>query len=470
MRLQHWIGGERAGAGTGALRSIDPSEPSTLVAEAPTGTAEDVHRAVEAAWHAQIPWAALPGPARAEALTGWAAAIQGRAEELAQAIVREVGKPIGEARGEVGRCVALLRYFAGEAVRPSGEVIPSQAAGALQYSVRQPLGVVGLVTPWNFPLAIPLWKAAPALALGNAVVLKPSEESVLCADLLAETSTHLPPGVFNVVFGAGETGAALVAHPAVRGVSFTGSAEVGTRVAVACAQRGSVKVQTEMGGKNPAIVMRDADLGLAASLVASGAMRFAGQKCTATSRVIVERPVVREFQAALATAIEALPVGLPSDPATAVGPVVSEASRDRLHAAVAQTGGRVTYQAPAGAPGFGVAPTLIDALPPGDPILTEELFGPVLALEEAEDLDHAVALANASPYGLSASLFTRDLALALRYAGEIEAGMVRVNADTTGVDPHAPFGGVKGSSSGTREQGPAARDFYTEVKTVQINP
>ena len=474
--LQPFIAGaRRPSAATRTLFSVNPSDPSDVVAEAPEGAAADVEAAVAAAAEALPAWRYQTGGARAECLHRWADVLGARAEELAQAMAREVGKPIAEARGEAARGVAILRYYAGEAVRESGSVIPSQLPETLQLTLREPLGVVGLVTPWNFPVAIPLWKAAPALAFGNTVVLKPAEASSGVASLLAETArtAELPAGVFNVVFGLGPVvGEALVSHPLVRGVSFTGSATVGARVAEICARR-NARYQTEMGGKNAAIVLADADLPRAGALTISGAMRFAGQKCTATSRVIVEKKVWDEFVALLASQAEALPIGPVTDPSAAVGPLISEASRSRVARLLASEGCRV--HAGGGAPrdprfaaGWFLAPTVLSEVAPESALLREELFAPVLVALRVDGLEEAIAAANATPYGLSAALFTRDLKSALRYVRRVEAGLVRVNGDTTGVDPHAPFGGMKGSSSGSREQGPAARDFYTEIKTVQI--
>jgi alpha-ketoglutaric semialdehyde dehydrogenase len=329
---------------------------------------------------------------------------------------------------------------------------------------------VALITPWNFPAAIPLWKAAPAIAFGNTVVLKPSEMGSATALLLAETAAGagLPSGVFNVLLGTGEhAGVPLLAHEQVRAVSFTGSTAVGARVAAVCAER-NVRCQTEMGGKNVAIVLPDADLDVAATLTASGAMRYAGQKCTATSRVVVHHSVESDFQRRLESAVASLPVGLPGESATAVGPLISEVARDRVREALGK-GARMPDDS-ALVRGWFLEPVVIRDADPDAPIAQEELFGPVLASFTARDLDHAIELANRSRYGLSASLFTRDIGAALQYIHRIEAGMVRVNADTTGVDPHAPFGGVKASSSGTREQGSAAREFYTSIKTVQVQP
>jgi acyl-CoA reductase-like NAD-dependent aldehyde dehydrogenase len=477
-RLTCFIGGEfRPSRSDRFVPDRNPSDASDVVAQVPSGSPEDVAAAVRAAAEAGTGWRAQTGPARAEHLYRWAASIAERHEEISREMSREVGKPIGEARGETSRCVAILRYYAGEAVRASGEVVPAQAAGAFQFTLREPLGVVALITPWNFPLAIPLWKAAPALALGNTVVLKPAEASSRIAMRLAETAAAagLPPGVFNVLLGSGAViGGALLSAEEVRGVSFTGSATVGARVAAQASAR-NIRYQTEMGGKNAVLVAADADLDLAARLTAAGAMRFAGQKCTATSRVIVAKSVEAAFLKKLREQVEALPIGPVDDPAAAVGPLISEESLEAVRRAVAGASGeRVCGGAPPKDPrfsrGYFFAPTVIRGVDPDSEIAREELFGPVLASFAAEDLGRAVELANRTRYGLSASLFTGNLKDAFDYIRRIEVGLVRVNGDTTGVDPHAPFGGMKGSSSGSREQGSAAREFYTEIKTVQIHP
>lgn len=466
--LKHFIGGEFVSGGDGVLDSINPSQPSQILGRVPLGTAEQVSLAVTAANDAFSAWRKQTGPARAALLHTWGDKIAARQEELAQAVATEVGKPIGEARGEVQRCVAILRYYAGEAIRPVGAVIPSLTPGALQYSLSEPLGVVGLITPWNFPLAIPLWKAAPALAVGNAVILKPSEHSPLCAHLLAETAKEAGLGAqFQVVQGAGAAGVALVENDGVKAISFTGSDRTGSAISVACAQRNK-KFQTEMGGKNVAIVLADADLAQAANLVAGGAMRFAGQKCTATSRVVVDASVRGGFIDELKKAIEALPVGSALEATTAVGPVISQDAQTRILGSL--NGGEHIYAGSQPSEGYFVAPTVIGGIDENHELSQNELFGPVLTLLEASSFEQAIQIANGTRFGLSASLCTRDLSSALRYIDQIQAGMVRVNADTTGVDPHAPFGGYKGSSSGTREQGEVAKEFYTQIKTVQINP
>jgi alpha-ketoglutaric semialdehyde dehydrogenase len=466
--IKHFIAGEFIAGGSGIFDSLNPAQPSEVVARVPLGTTDQVASAVCAATTAFDSWRRQPGAGRAGVLNAWADKIAARQEELAQAIATEVGKPIGEARGEVGRCVAILRYYAGEAVRPVGEVVPSITPGALQYSLREPLGVVGLITPWNFPMAIPLWKAAPALAVGNAVVLKPSEFSGLCAQLLAETALEAGvAGPFQVVQGSAEAGRALVESDGIQAISFTGSDRTGQAIALGCVQKGK-KFQTEMGGKNIAIVLADADLTQAANLVAGGAMRYAGQKCTATSRVVVESSVAGAFTDELRKAIDALPVGSPLEVATAIGPVISGEAQSRILASL--NGGERIYSGSQPGEGFYVAPTVVGGISDTHDLSQNEVFGPVLVLLEADSFDKAIEIANNTRFGLSASLCTRDISSALKYIDRIQAGMVRVNADTTGVDPHAPFGGYKGSSSGTREQGEVAKDFYTQIKTVQINP
>ncbi len=477
-RLPHFVGGAFCDSASDAwIDDVNPSDAHDVIARIPEGTPDDVRAAVRAAADALPRWRALTGPVRAEHLYKWAEAITARAEELAQAMAREVGKPIGESRGEVARCGMILRYYAGEAVRDIGDVIPAQASGALQYTLREPLGVVALITPWNFPLAIPLWKAGPALAFGNTVVLKPAEASSRMAVLLAQTAATagLPPGVFNVLLGAGPVVAtALLREPAVRAVSFTGSGAVGRIVAGIAVDR-NIRFQTEMGGKNVAVVLHDADLTQAAVLTAAGAMRYAGQKCTATSRVVVDKRVEDAFLRELRREIESLPLGTVTDVATALGPVISARSRDSIRRVLSESQADVVYEGrvpatDAYARGFYLPPTVVRGVAADSVLAQQELFGPVLASFTADDLPHALSLANGTSYGLSASLFTRDLRSALTYIAHIDAGLVRVNGDTTGVDPHAPFGGIKGSSSGSREQGSAAREFYTEIKTVQVNP
>src|SRR5690349_1921925 len=341
-RLQQFVGGAWvASAGDSWIDDRNPSDANDLVAYVPEGAPEDARRAATAAAAAFERWSTITGVARADHLYRWSAAIGDRQEELAQAVAREVGKPIGEARGEVARCVAILRYYAGEAVRELGEVIPAQTPGALQFTLREPLGVVALITPWNFPLAIPLWKTAPALAFGNTVVLKPAEVASRMATLLGETAAAagLPAGVFNVVLGSGsKIGPVLLRAEPVRAVSFTGSGGVGKQVAAIAAER-NIRYQTEMGGKNVAIVLPDADLRAAAALTAGGAFRYAGQKCTATSRVVVDRRVESEFLDELRRQTESLPIGPVTDAAAAVGPVINERTRDDVQRVLREAAG-----------------------------------------------------------------------------------------------------------------------------------
>ena len=476
--LRGFVNGAFQSTGTGDSWShVNPSDAGDVVARVPDSTPDQIAAAVHAAAEAHEAWKHLTGPARAEILYRWSTTIQDRADDLARAIAREVGKPISEARSEIARGVVILRYYAGEAVRKVGDVIPAQLPGAFQFTLQEPLGVVALITPWNFPVAIPLWKAGPALAFGNTVVLKPSEMSSHVATLLAETvmTAGLPHGVFNIVLGRGPTvGALLLQQEAVRGISFTGSPAVGKKVAAVAAER-NIRFQTEMGGKNVMIVTADANLDAAALLAAAGAMRYAGQKCTATSRIVVMRNVEATFLDRLRAQVEALPLGPVDDPAAAIGPLITQAARSAIERSLNDAaperlfGGRLPDDARL-SHGSYFAPLVIRLEGAGDALAQKELFGPILGILSADDADEAIDLANETPYGLSASLFTRDLRLALHYVNRIKVGLVRVNGDTTGVDPHAPFGGMKGSSSGSREQGTAAREFYTETKTVQINP
>ena len=466
----------RESLGDCAVVSINPSNRTDVIGQVPESPWEEIDAAVCSASRAYLRWRATPGNDRARYLRAWARAIEDRSEELSQSVCREVGKPIAEARGEVARCAAILYYYAGEAVRSVGDVIPAQTSGVLQYTQSEPLGVVAIVTPWNFPLAIPIWKTAPALAFGNTVVWKPSEKSPHVSVLLAETAAaaKLPPGILNAVHGSGRAGGTLIDQQGVNAVSFTGSTEIGSIVAVFAARR-NIRFQIETGGKNVAIVASDADLDLAANQVASGAMRYAGQKCTATSRVVVERSVESAFLSKLAGQIEALPLGPVTDALAAIGPLISEESHGFLRAELDSANAERVIEIAipdeeAFRNGFFFPPTVLRGVAPDSPISRKELFGPVLAVLAADDFAHAIELANQTPFGLSATLFTRDIQKALTYVDRIEAGMVRVNADTTGVDPHAPFGGMKASGSGGREQGRAAFHFYTQTKTVEIRP
>jgi acyl-CoA reductase-like NAD-dependent aldehyde dehydrogenase len=452
------------------ITSISPQQPKDVVVEVPATTPNQVAAAFDAARNAQRAWGAGAAAARASALSAMADAVAGAAEELAELVVREVGKPIAEARGEVGRSVAILRYYAQQVFDPIGAVHEPSAQGLL-FTQRRPLGVAGLITPWNFPLAIPLWKAAPALAFGNGVVLKPAPEATACALRLAELfEPPLPPGLFAVLPGEAETGQAVVAQADV--VSFTGSVAAGRAVARAAGVRG-VPVQAEMGGQNPAIVLPDADRGTAAARIAAAAMGFAGQKCTATKRVVVVGDPA-EFRDAFVAAVEALRTGDPADAETVVGPLISEAARDRVvdvaRDAVSAGGRILTGGTAPDADGWFAAPTVVEGVPDGHVLACDEVFGPICLLQTAAEVDDAIAIANAVPHGLAAGVHTRDLAQALNVAQQLEAGLIKVNAPTTGVDFYLPFGGEKSSSLGPREQGKAAHDFYTSSRTITVAP
>jgi alpha-ketoglutaric semialdehyde dehydrogenase len=454
-----------------ALESRSPQRPDDLVVEFEETSADQVAAAAGRARSAAGSWAASSALERSAALEQAADALAGAAEELTGLMVREVGKPVAEAGAEVTRGVGILRYYAQQALDPDGETYPGPGPAGLLLARRRPRGVAGLITPWNFPVAIPLWKAAPALAYGNAVLLKPSPEATGLALRLAELlAPALPDGLFQVVPGGAGTGEALLEQ--VDCLSFTGSVTVGRQVAVAATERG-VPSQAEMGGLNASIVLPDADPERAATVIAGAAMGYAGQKCTATSRAIVVGDP-GPFTEALVAAVEGLPVGDPGEKETVVGPVITEPARRRvLEAAEEATaaGGRLLTGGKAGdGPGWFVAPTLVDGLAPDARLAQEEVFGPIAVVLSVPDTDQAVAVANGVAYGLVGSVFTRDLDRALGLAARLDTGMIRVNAPTAGVDFHAPFGGEKGSSFGPREQGKAARDFYTSTRTITVLP
>ena len=462
---------------SGAERLVirNPARLSEVVAEVAASSPDDVRDAYAAAAAAAPGWRRTPAPARAQILYRAAELLTARAPEVARTLTREEGKTLPEASVEVDRAVGLLRYFAGEASQPNGDVVPSAAPGRMLFTLREPVGVVCAITPWNFPIAIPAWKVAPALAFGNTVVLKPSEVTPLSALALAETLTDagLPPGVLNVVCGDPSViGDAVTGDPHVSALTFTGSGPVGRRLQAAAVERG-IKVQLELGGKNPVIVADDADLDLAVAQTVNGAMMSCGQKCTATSRIIVLPGIRAEFTARLVERVAALRVGDPLEQGTDLGPLVSEPQRDKV---LGYLEGDSAKGAPlliggGAAPGDGwfVQPTLYDDLDPAAPMGREEVFGPVAGIIGAADLTEALAIANDTEYGLSATVFTRDLATAFAFAHEIEAGVVHINSETTGSEPQVPFGGVKASSSHTREQGKAAAEFFTRIKTVYLD-
>ena len=394
---------------------------------------------------------------------------------MAAILTREEGKTLAEAKGEVGRARDIFRYYSGEGWRFGGQVLPSSANGELLYTRREALGVVGIITPWNFPIAIPAWKIAPALIYGNTVVFKPAGESPLIGLMLVEALVEagLPPGVINFLTGSGATiGNELVSSPLVNGVSFTGSSMVGAQI-YQQAIKNLTRVQLEMGGKNALVVLRDANLDLAVDLSVKAGFGLTGQACTATSRVIVEEPIADAFVAALANAARKLVVGNGLEGGVQMGPAVNRAQleTDQEYMAIGQAegaklvaGGGIDASA-----GFYAQPTVFDYVEPTMRIAQEEIFGPVLSVIRAANLDDAIQKANAVSYGLSAGVVTNDLQKAFTFANRVEAGVVKINEPTTGLALNAPFGGFKQSSANTfKEMGQAAVDFYTRTKTIYV--
>ncbi|MDQ3784457.1 MAG: aldehyde dehydrogenase family protein [Actinomycetota bacterium] len=453
------------------IESINPHRPSDTVARFEAAGPNGVESSVARAGDAFGEWSAQTAVARGTALRQIADSIEGRAGEFAELMVREVGKPLAETRQEIGRAVSIFRYHSQMALAPNGLTYPAADARSWLMEKRYPLGVCGLLTPWNFPIAIPVWKLAPALACGNTAVLKPAPQATATARLLHEITTeHLPEGVFELVTGDAETGEPLVDHPGVAAVSFTGSVPVGHEIAGRVAGRGA-KLQCEMGGQNPSVVLADADLDKAAATIAFATMGYAGQKCTATSRVIIESPVYGAFKDKLIAAVEEMGVENPSSESCKVGPLIEEEARQNALDAIQDSGGNVvTGGSPLDAEGFYIAPTLVEVDDRTNVLAKEEVFAPVVALLEVPSPDEAIALANDVRFGLVAAVFTSNLGRAMEYTGKLEAGLVRVNAPTSGVDFHAPFGGSKESSIGPREQGLAAREFFTETRTLLISP
>jgi aldehyde dehydrogenase (NAD+) len=471
--LANFVGGEWRPSSSGrTYEKHSPWRPSELVGEFPASGERDVAAAVEAAAAALPEWSRKPAAQRAAVLMAAADALERRVEQVAQDMTLEMGKPIREARMEAARGAAILRFFAGEAWRPKGELFEQSATGSSVYTVRRPLGVVGLITPWNFPAAIPLWKSAPALVYGNTVVIKLAQEAPLTGLHIAACleEAGIPAGVYNVLVGRGsEVGTPLVRHPLVKAISFTGSVAVGEQVRDEATALGK-RVQLELGGHNPLIVMADADLDRAVEAAYAGAFWSAGQKCTATRRIYVQEPVYEEFSARLLDRIGRGAVGDPTDPATEVGPIVNERQLEEVLGGIARGkseggtivagGERLDDEA------YLLAPTVFEGVADDAFLSCEEVFGPVTSLYRFGDLDEALRRANAVPFGLSASIFTSNLAIAQRFVNELEAGILHVNSQTAGADVHVPFGGIKGSGFGPHEQGRAAIEFYTEVVTV----
>ncbi len=469
----NFVGGEWLPSRSGkTYEKRSPWRPSEPIGEFPASGEEDVNAAVEAAAAAFAEWSGRPAAQRAAVLSGAADAIERRVEQIAQDMTLEMGKPLREARGEAARGAAILRFAAGEAWRAKGEIFEQSATGSPVYTMRRPLGVVGMITPWNFPAAIPVWKSAPALVYGNTVVMKLAQEAPLTGLHLAACfeEAGMPAGVFNIVIGRGsEVGTPLVKHPTVKAISFTGSVSVGYQVRAEATALGK-RVQLELGGHNPLIVMADADLGRAVEAAFVGAFWSAGQKCTATRRIYVQDGVYDEFRTRLLDRVGQGVVGDPADPSTEVGPLVNEKQLEEILAGIERgraEGGTVL----AGGErldddAYLVAPTVFEGVGDDAFLSCEEVFGPVTSLYRFSDVDEALRRANAVEFGLSASIFTSDLATTQRFVNELEAGILHVNSQTAGADVHVPFGGIKGSGFGPHEQGRAAMEFYTEVVTV----
>jgi alpha-ketoglutaric semialdehyde dehydrogenase len=447
--------------------SRNPTSGEVLARFTPASE-DDVLAAVKAARAEAPEWEQASPLERGEGLLTVAAEIERRTDEFTDLIVTEVGKPLREAREEVRRAAAIVRYHAGSALDPHGETYPSPGDDLLVYTARRPLGHVGLITPWNFPIAIPLWKLAPALAYGNAVVMKPAPHAAAVGEQIGVLFSDFP---VRVVHGGAETGQALARAP-LAGLSFTGSTAAGRDVAQLVIRSGA-RFQAELGGKNASVVLADADLALAARVITGAAFGFAGQKCTATSRVVVERPVAERFCELLAEGIDGLVVGDPADEATDVGPLIDGNSVARMEGFLeraVESGARIVTGG-GRRPDLGESffePTLVDGADAASELVQTEIFGPVLALLVADTANDALALANAVEYGLSAAVFTRSLDAGLRFAERLEAGIVRVNGPTPGVLFNAPFGPAKASGIGLPEQGKAARDFFTRERTVSV--
>ena len=459
------------------VRNINPADHDDVIAEFPAATAHDVGHAIEAAQAAFRGWKKTPGPERGRVLWRAADIARQRADEIARTLTREEGKIFKEAKGEVLKGISLLEYYAGEGFRMHGKTLPSEARDTFTYTIRRPLGVVGLIAPWNFPWAIPVWKSAPALVAGNTVIFKPAELTPATASLLTEIyqEAGLPAGVFNMVVGSGSVvGEVIVNSPALRAISFTGSNEIGGALYVKAAQRGA-KVTCEMGGKNAVIVMADADLDKAATAIHGGAFGSTGQRCTATSRVIAAPAVKNALVERLVAAAKKIKVGSGLDETVDMGPAVDEKQwkTDFDYIKIGQQegarlvlgGGRPEHLTK----GYFVEPTIFDDVKPAMRIFKEEIFGPVLSVSAANNLEEALQCANGVEYGLTTSIFTENIDTIMNFVEEVETGMVHVNEPTIGGEAQLPFGGTKATGVGEREMAEEGLNFFTELKTVFIN-
>ncbi len=477
----NFIGGEWVGAKSGqTFKTVNPADTREVVGEYPAGGREDARAAIQAAQKAFPAWAAMSSVARGRVLSKTSQIIETRKSELATLLTREEGKTLAESTGEVQRTADIFRFFGGLSYVLGGQTIPHDLPGNLLFTNRQPLGVVALITPWNFPIAIPAWKLAPALVSGNAVVLKPASQVPALALEVAKAlqEAGLPKGVLNVVVGSGrEVGGELAANPGVVALSFTGSYPIGRQIYLQLAER-MARAQMEMGGKNPTIVLADADLDLAATLVTKAGFGLTGQACTATSRAIVERSVLEPFIEKLIAKARALKVGNGLAAGVEMGPAVNQQELDgnfqHIEGALQEgaklaSGGKRLKDGDL-AHGYFMEPAVLTNVTPNMRIAREEVFGPVVAVIGVENFEEALAVANGVDVGLSASIVTRDLKKAMLYAERIEAGVVKINQISTGLALQAPFGGVKKSSTDSfKEQGAGAIEFYSKLKTVYVD-
>jgi aldehyde dehydrogenase (NAD+) len=479
--FQNFVAGEWVSARSGkTFQNQNPADTRETVASYALSGQEDAADAITAAQQAFAGWSAMTPVARGRVLSKTSQILESRKMELVELLTREEGKTLVEATGEVQRAIDIFRFFGGLSYTIGGQTLPHDMPNNLLFTRREPLGVVGLITPWNFPIAIPAWKTAPALVSGNSVVLKPASQASAMSFELAKALAEagLPKGVFNVVTGEGRAvGGELATNANVVALSFTGSHKVGSQIYLQLAQR-MARAQMEMGGKNPTIVLADADLDLAARLVATAGFGLTGQACTATSRVIVEKSVAAQFTEKLIEKAEAIVVGNGLKPGVTMGPAVNEqefkGNFDYIDIAKNE-GGTVAYggaRLSDGdlAHGFFMQPTIITGVTPQMRIAREEVFGPVVAIIAVENFDEALAVANGIDVGLSASIVTRDIKKAMLYSERIQAGVVKINQISTGLALQAPFGGVKKSSTDSfKEQGAGAIDFYTRIKTVYLD-
>ena len=475
VTLSNRIGSERLPAASGKTMEVRSPATAALVATAPLSGVADIDKAVATARRAFQDWRARPAPLRGEVLLKAGRALEGRKESLARTMAAEMGKRLEEARGDVQEAIDTAWYAATEGRRLFGRTAPSELQNKIGLTVRRPIGVAGIITAWNFPVAVPSWKIFPALVCGNAVVWKPAEESPGSAEGFAAAleEAGLPHGVLNLVHGTGEeAGAALVSSPGVDLYSFTGSTAVGRAIARETAGEGK-RISLEMGGKNPAIVLPDADLDLAIEGLLWGAFGTAGQRCTATSRLIAVGGVADKLIPELVHRARNLKLGDPMDPTVDVGPLISAEARRRVHGFVETAraeGGEIVCggQIPEGI-GHYYPATVVDRVRRGSTLALKEVFGPVLAVLRADSLDEAIEIANEVEYGLSSSIYTRDVNAAFRAVEKIDAGITYVNAPTIGAEAHFPFGGVKATGNGHREGGWAPYEFFSEVKTVYVD-